>query len=84
MAGGTAYQTDAGMCGTYDSVIGMNKEDTVERTTGRIPKPRLTPAEGEGTLCGVLVETDPQTGLAQSIAPLRVGGRLRAAWPEGI
>ena len=82
LAGGTGYQTDAGMCGAYDSVIGMNKEDTVERTSGRIPKPRLTPAEGEATLCGVLVETDPKTGLARSISPLRVGGRLRAAWPE--
>lgn len=78
---GTGYQTDAGMCGPYDSVIGMAKEDAVQRTTGRIPKPRLGPAEGEGTLCGVYVETDPKTGLAEKIAPIRVGGRLRAAWP---
>lgn len=81
LKGGTAYQTDAGMCGTYDSVIGMNKEDAVARMSGRVPRPRLSVAEGEGSMCGVYVETDPQSGLASHVAPIRVGGQLRAAWP---
>jgi len=81
LAGGTAYQTDAGMCGDYDSVIGMQKEGSLDRFLGRLPRPRMSPAEGEATLCGCVVETDPKTGLAVSIEPVRVGGHLRAAWP---
>ena len=77
LAAGTGYQTDAGMCGTYDSVIGMDKHSALDRFLGRIPKPRLEVAEGEGTLCGVLVETDPATGLARSIQPVRRGGVLQ-------
>lgn len=79
---GTAYQTDAGMCGDYDSVIGMSKEPALERFMGRLPKPRLSPAEGEATVCGTVVETDPATGLAVSIQPIRVGGRLAPAVPS--
>lgn len=81
LAGGTGYQSDAGMCGTYESIIGMKTEASLERFLGRLPRPRMEPAEGEGTLCGVLVDTDPETGLAESVQPLRLGGRLRAAWP---
>ena len=81
LPGGTAYQTDAGMCGDYDSVIGMKKDDAVARFTKKVPSGRLEPAEGEATLCGVYVETDPATGLARHVAPLRQGGRLGPAWP---
>lgn len=73
---GTAYQTDAGMCGDYDSVIGMKKEAAIARFTTKMPGERLQVAEGEGTLCGVFVETDDSTGLAIRVASLRLGGRL--------
>ncbi|MBM3620206.1 MAG: TIGR00282 family metallophosphoesterase [Alphaproteobacteria bacterium] len=78
LPGGTAYQTDAGMCGDYDSVIGMKKEIAVQRFIRKIPGERLAPAEAEGTLCGVLIESDDTTGLARSIQPVRIGGRLPA------
>jgi metallophosphoesterase (TIGR00282 family) len=78
---GTAYMTDLGMCGDYDSVIGMQKEAAVQRFVRKMPGERLQVAEGEATLCGALVETDDGTGLARSIAPLRLGGRLAPQWP---
>jgi len=76
LPGGTAYQTDVGMCGDYDSVIGMKKEIAVQRFVRKIPGERLAPAEGEATLCAAVVETDDRTGLARSIRPLRLGGVL--------
>ena len=76
LPGGTAYQTDVGMCGDYDSVIGMKKEVAMQRFIRKMPGERLSPAEGEGTLCAAVVETDDRTGLAKSIRPVRVGGRL--------
>jgi hypothetical protein len=76
LANGTAYQTDAGMCGDYDSVIGMEKEEAIARFVTRMRKERLAPAMGEGTLCALFVETDDATGLARRIAPIRVGGAL--------
>ncbi|MDA0368659.1 MAG: TIGR00282 family metallophosphoesterase [Proteobacteria bacterium] len=79
--GGTAYQTDAGMCGDYDSVIGMDKGVPLDRFAGRVIRARMTPALGEATLCGVFVETDDTTGLATTVAPVRQGGRLAPAWP---
>ena len=79
---GTAYQTDAGMCGDYDSVIGMKKEPAISRFVRKMPGEKLSPAEGEGTLCAVYVETDDATGLARRVAPLRLGGRLAPHWPE--
>ncbi|MCB9959136.1 MAG: YmdB family metallophosphoesterase [Rhodospirillaceae bacterium] len=82
LAGGTAFISDAGMCGDYDSVIGMKKEPAIHRFVRKIPGERLTPTEGIATVCGVLVVTDDATGLARSIAPLRLGGRLQPAWPE--
>lgn len=78
---GTGYQTDAGMCGDYDSVIGMDKANALQRFRRRFPSPRLTPAEGEGTLCGTYLETDESTGLAKVISPVRIGGRLQAQLP---
>jgi metallophosphoesterase (TIGR00282 family) len=81
LTGGTAYQTDAGMCGDYDSVIGMQKAPAVQRFVRKMPGERLTPAEGPATLCGIFIETDDATGLAKRIHPVRVGGRLKPAWP---
>jgi hypothetical protein len=81
LPGGTAYMTDAGMCGDYDSVIGMKKAPLVQRASTRLPTERKSPAEGPATLCGVFVESDDTTGLALSIAPIRVGGRLQRTMP---
>ena len=81
LPGGTAYQTDLGMCGDYDSVIGMKKEAAIARFVKKVPGARLTPAEGEATLCAVYVELDDETGLATSIEPLRLGGCLSPASP---
>ena len=79
--GGTAYMTDAGMCGDYDSVIGMQKETSVAKFVRKMPGERFAPAEGPATICGAFVETDDLTGLATRIAPVRVGGRLEQALP---
>lgn len=83
MPGGTAFQTDAGMCGCYDSVIGMKKETAIQRFVTKLPTDRLEPADGAATLCGVFVETDDQTGLARRVEPVRVGGLLKQALPSG-
>lgn len=61
---GTGYQTDAGMCGDYDSVIGFEASGPLERFLTKIPKTKMEPASGEATLCGTLIETDDKTGLA--------------------
>ena len=82
LPGGTAYQTDAGACADYDSVIGNQKEEPLRRFTTRISGGRYKPAEGPATVCGVFVETDPKTGLALRVAPIRVGGRLMQTVPE--
>ncbi len=81
LPGGTAYQTDAGMCGDYDSVIGNEKGVATERFVTRMPTERLSPAMGEATLCAVFCETDDATGLARRVAPVRLGGRLAEAMP---
>ena len=73
---GTAYQSDAGMCGDYDSIIGMQKDEPMRRFLTGMAQGRFVPAEGEATLSGVLVVTDDRTGLAQSAEPVREGGRL--------
>jgi len=79
---GTAYHTDAGMCGDYNSVIGMDKAEPLNRFITGMRKGRFTPAEEEATLCGTFVETDNQTGLAKRVEAIRVGGRLARALPE--
>ena len=76
LPGGTAYMTDAGMTGDYDSIIGMQKEEPLRRFTTGIPSGRFEAAHGIATLSGVAVETDDATGLAHRIAPVRIGGRL--------
>ena len=82
MAGGTAFQSDAGMCGDYDSVIGMEKGGAAARFWRRVPGERLAPADGEATVCGVFVEASDQTGLAERIEPVRLGGRLSQSMPD--
>jgi 2',3'-cyclic-nucleotide 2'-phosphodiesterase len=81
LAGGTAYLSDAGMCGDYDSVLGMQKEEPVQRFLRKIPGQRFEPSTGPATLCGVAIETDDRTGLAVAIHPVRLGGVLSAATP---
>lgn len=81
LAGGTALMADAGMCGDYDTVIGMDPGEPVNRFLTGMPTERFTPGEGEATLCGIAVETDPRTGLALAISPVRVGGVLSQALP---
>jgi metallophosphoesterase (TIGR00282 family) len=78
---GTAFQTDAGMCGDYDSVIGMAKAEPLRRFVTGMPGARFAPAEGPATLAGVMVETDDRTGRAASVAPFRDGGALQAEAP---
>ncbi len=76
LTNGTAYQTDVGMCGDYNSVIGMNKEVAIGRFL-KNASGRLTVATGEPTLCGIIVDIDDKTGLSYSIEPFRSGGRLQ-------
>jgi metallophosphoesterase (TIGR00282 family) len=82
LARGAAYQSDAGMCGDYDSVIGMEKLEPITRFVTGMPKARFAPAEGEATLCGVYVETDDATGRASEAVPVRIGGRLAPSGPR--
>ncbi|GIX14766.1 MAG: metallophosphoesterase [Paracoccaceae bacterium] len=82
LAGGTAYQTDAGMCGVYEGVIGMDRAEPMRRFVTGLPGGRFTPAAGEAALCGVFVETDDATGRARAVAPVRLGGRLIQSGPE--
>jgi metallophosphoesterase (TIGR00282 family) len=81
LPGGTAFMSDVGMTGDYDSVIGMTKEEPLQRFTRRIPTARFEAASGPATLCGVAVETDPATGLAARVGAVRVGGCLEPAVP---
>jgi calcineurin-like phosphoesterase len=81
LPGGTAYLTDAGMCGDYHSVIGMEKAEPLRRFITGMAKDRFTPAAGDATLSGVYVETDDRTGKALRIAMVRHGGRLQGAAP---
>ncbi|WP_163848808.1 TIGR00282 family metallophosphoesterase [Pseudooceanicola aestuarii] len=78
---GTAYLTDAGMCGDYDSVIGMEKGEPMRRFVTGMPKGRFTPAAGAATLSGVYIETDDRTGRATRVEMVRQGGRLAQAGP---
>ena len=82
LAGGTAYMSDAGMCGDYDSVLGMQKEESIRRFLQKTPGPRMEPALGEGTLSGIAVETNDRTGLALRVAAVRLGPNLEEAWPR--
>ncbi len=78
---GTAYQSDAGMTGNYQSILGMDRHEPVRRWLEKTPGARLEPAEGPGALCGLAVETDDRTGLALRIAPVRLGAVVDEAVP---
>ncbi|MGY2048698.1 TIGR00282 family metallophosphoesterase [Methylobacterium sp. JK268] len=82
LPGGTAYQSDAGMCGDFDSVLGMQKDEPLRRFLQKTPGARLEAATGEGTLCGLAVETDDATGLATRVHPVRLGPHLEETWPR--
>ena len=81
LKGGTAYLSDAGMCGDYDSVIGMEKLEPMRRFVTGMSKTRFEPAAGEATLSGVYVETDDATGHATRVVMVRQGGRLQQSAP---
>ncbi len=80
---GCAFQADAGMCGDYNSVIGMDKEEPLRRFITGMGKGRFQPAKGEATLSGLFVETDDKTGKATDVQMVRVGGRLQQSGPTG-
>ena len=82
LPGGTAFMTDVGMCGDYDSIIGMEKDEPLRRATTKIAQGRLAPALGPATLSGLAVEIDDATGLARACAPLRIGPHLSPAAPN--
>ncbi|RFC65313.1 YmdB family metallophosphoesterase [Fulvimarina endophytica] len=82
LVGGTAYQSDAGMCGDYDSSLGMDKEEPLNRFVTKIPKGRFEAASGAATICGLAVDLSDRTGLAERVAPLRLGGHLSEAIPD--
>jgi hypothetical protein len=79
---GTAFQADAGMCGDYNSVIGMDKAEPMRRFVTGMGKGRFEPANGEATLSGLFVVTDDRTGKATTVQMIRDGGRLQASGPE--
>ena len=81
LPGGTGYMSDAGMCGSFDSSLGMDKEEPLNRFLTKVPKGRFDAASGEATLCGVGLEIDESTGLTTRIAPLRIGPRLENVTP---
>ena len=82
LPGGTAFMSDAGMCGDYNSVLGMESEEPVNRFLTRIPRARFEPANGAATLSGLAVETDDRTGLATRVKALRLGGVLTPSEPH--
>jgi metallophosphoesterase (TIGR00282 family) len=82
MPGGTAFMTDAGMTGDYDSVIGMTKDEPLTRFLRKIPGSKFEPAAGPATLSGIAVELDDKTGLATSVSAVRIGGLLEQAAPQ--
>jgi metallophosphoesterase (TIGR00282 family) len=82
LKGGTAFMTDVGMCGDYDSVIGMEKDEPLRRATTKIPSARFGPALGPAALSGLAVETDDRTGLAKRVAPVRLGAHLASTEPD--
>ena len=79
---GTGYLSDAGMCGDYNSSLGMDKEEPLNRFLTKVSKGRFEAAEGPATICGVCVETSDRTGLAEKIAPLRIGPQLSETMPD--
>jgi metallophosphoesterase (TIGR00282 family) len=81
LSGGTAFMSDVGMTGDYDSVIGMAKDEPLTRFLRRISSGRFEAASGPATLCAIALETDSATGLAARVAAVRLGGCLEQAVP---
>lgn len=81
LRGGTAYMSDAGMCGDYDSVLGMEMDEPISRFLTRLPRERFEPASGPATVSGLAVEIDDRTGLATRVKSLRLGGVLEPSEP---
>jgi 2',3'-cyclic-nucleotide 2'-phosphodiesterase len=81
LPGGTAFISDVGMTGDFDSVIGMAKEEPLARFLRKLPGAKFEPASGPATMCAIAVETDDKTGLARRVAPVRLGGILDEALP---
>jgi calcineurin-like phosphoesterase len=81
LKGGTAYMSDVGMCGDYNSVLGMDAQEPVSRFLTRIPRERFEPALGPVTMSGLAVELDEATGLARRVQALRLGGVLAPTEP---
>ena len=81
---GSAFQSDAGMCGDYNSVIGGEKEGWVARFKHKMPTGRINVSSGEGTLCGVFVSINDSDGLANNIEPIIIGPNLINRFPEKI
>jgi len=82
LPGGTAYLTDAGMCGDYDSVIGFQKDISITMFLNKIRGEKMKPAENAGTVCGMFIELDDNTGLAKKADYVRIGGRLKENIPN--
>jgi metallophosphoesterase (TIGR00282 family) len=81
LPGKTAFMSDVGMTGDFNSVIGMGKDEPLNRFTRKIPSAKFEPANGPATLCGIAVETDDATGLALKVGAVRLGGGLEEARP---
>jgi len=79
LPGGTAFMTDIGMCGAYNSIIGMEIAPIIERFTRKMRGERFSPVLEDATLAAIYVETDDKTGLAKTVAPIRIGGVLQPA-----
>lgn len=82
LSGGTAYLTDSGMSGDYDSVIGADKQIPINRFVTKMPGDKMKPAGGEGTLCGAFIVTNDNTGLAKSMDQVIVGPHLKNVMPD--
>jgi calcineurin-like phosphoesterase len=82
LPGGTAFVSDVGMCGDFNSVIGMNKDEPLHRFLRKIPSAKFEPATGAATLCALAVETDDASGQARKVGAVRLGGVLEEARPN--
>jgi metallophosphoesterase (TIGR00282 family) len=81
LSGGTAFMCDVGMCGDYDSILGMDTEEPLSRFLTQIPRARFEPAKGPATISGLAVEIDDASGLATRVGALRLGGVLAPTEP---
>ena len=79
---GTAFVSDVGMTADYDSIIGMNKDEPLNRFLRKLPGAKFEPSNGPATLCGLAVETDDASGLARKVGAVRLGGILQEARPS--